>query len=189
MNFLSTIYEDLLKKIRDKTCRVGIIGMGYVGLPTMVAVANAGFRVAGIDTDGERVHHLNHGESYINDVPDDTLKSLIDANLISATSDYSETHDLDVILICVPTPITKYKEPDVGPLSSAIHEFSQHARRGQLVVLQSTTYPGTTEDELRPILEQGSGFVAGIDFHLAYSPEREDPGNTNFSTKTSERIN
>jgi len=184
---LATIYENLLKKIRDKTCRVGIIGMGYVGLPTMVAVANAGFRVAGIDTDGERVHHLNHGESYINDVPDDTLKSLIDANLISATSDYSETHDLDVILICVPTPITKYKEPDVGPLSSAIHEFSQHARRGQLVVLQSTTYPGTTEEFVLPVLEK-SGMKVGQDFNLAFALERVDPGNQRFDVQNVPKV-
>ena len=158
---------------------MGVIGLGYVGLPTMVAVAEAGFKVTGIDTDDSRVAQLNKGHSYIEDVSDETLRALAGTKKISATSNMAEVANLDVILVCVPTPITQYKEPDMQPMSAAIDGLAKYGLPGKLFVLQSTTYPGTTQEFVLPKLE-ARGQQVGKDFHLAFALERVDPGNSSF---------
>ena len=167
----------IIGKLTNRTARVGVIGMGYVGLPTMVAAAGSGFDVTGIDLAEDRVASVNAGRSHVEDVPSATLAALVGANKISATQDFGAIRDLDVVLVCVPTPITKNKEPDLKPLERAVSEMAQHMGTDQLVVLQSTTFPGTTQEFVLPKLEQ-SGLRAGHDFYLAFALERIDPGNT-----------
>lgn len=169
----------ILEKLHNRIAQVGVMGMGYVGLPTMVAAAEGGFTVTGIDISSQRVADVNAGKSYIEDVKDDTLRPLVKAGKISATTDYSVIHNLDVILVCVPTPITKNKEPDLRPMEEAVAGLEANLRRGQLIVLQSTTFPGTTEDFVLPKLER-TGYKAGVDFYLGFALERIDPGNTKF---------
>jgi UDP-N-acetyl-D-glucosamine dehydrogenase len=159
---------------------VAVAGLGYVGLPLAVEVAQAGFRVVGIDRDEARAARVNRGESYIGDVPPHRLKALVADGRLSAGTDYGVTDGADVILICVPTPLTKSKEPDLSFVTAAVGEVARHLRPGQLVVLESTTYPGTTQELVRPVLEAG-GLRAGRDFHLAFSPERIDPGNRRYA--------
>ena len=153
--------------------------MGYVGLPTMVAAAEGGFDVTGIDIDEDRVALVNSARSYIGDVPDSVLANLVRAEKIIATTSYEVIHDLDVVLVCVPTPITKNKEPDLRPMQDAISKLAGHMKRDQLVVLQSTTFPGTTQEVVLPKLES-DGRRAGKDFHLAFALERIDPGNRDY---------
>ena len=174
-----SIDSTLGHKISSRTAKVGVVGLGYVGLPTMVASATAGFEVTGIDIVQERVDHINAGVSYIRDVPSDALAPLVKEKKIAATTDYGATGSVDVIVICVPTPISKYREPELGPLQDAVHNLSKHMHGEQLVVLQSTTYPGTTEDLVLPQLQKPSHQV-GKHFYLAFSPERIDPGNQQY---------
>jgi UDP-N-acetyl-D-glucosamine dehydrogenase len=157
--------------------KIGIIGLGYVGLPLVIQFAKSGAEVLGIDVDETKVNALNAGESYIKHIPADAVKAQRDAGQIEATTDSARVKELDAVLICVPTPLDKNREPDLTYILSTARAIAPHLPKGIVVVLESTTYPGTTEDELRPILETGSGLKAGTDFHLAYSPEREDPGN------------
>lgn len=166
---------DLLQRIGSKAARVGVIGLGYVGLPLVQAFARAGFPVVGFDIDPEKVRTLAAGHSYIGHISAEKIRSLLDARF-EPTTDFSRLAEMDAILICVPTPLTESREPDLSAVVGTAETIARHLRRGQLVVLESTTYPGTTEDVVRPVLEQ-SGLGAGADFHLAYSPEREDPGN------------
>ena len=166
----------LLERLKDRSARVGVVGIGYVGLPSMVAIAEAGFRVTGIDSDESRVALINAGESYIEDVDKALLANLVHAEKISATTSYQAIRDLDVVLVCVPTPITKHKEPDLEPLKAAITGMAANMRREQLLVLQSTTYPGTTQEFVLPMLEK-TGLKVGKDFYLAFALERIDPGN------------
>jgi UDP-N-acetyl-D-glucosamine dehydrogenase len=157
--------------------KIGIIGLGYVGLPLVIQFAKSGVQVLGIDVDDKKVEALNCGESYIKHIPSSALQAQLKSGLIEATTDYQRVKELDAILICVPTPLDDKREPDLSYVLDTGRSIAPHLSKGTVVVLESTTYPGTTEDELRPILEQGSGLKAGTDFHLAYSPEREDPGN------------
>jgi UDP-N-acetyl-D-glucosamine dehydrogenase len=171
----------LEEKIKNRTARVGIIGLGYVGLPLAMEFAKAGFSVTGIDIQPSKVSLLNHGESYVQDVPTDTLKKWVAAGKFRATSDFSVISDLDTINIAVPTPLRKTKDPDMSYIVSACQETAKYLGRGKLVILESTTYPGTTDELVLPMLE-APGRKVGEDFFLCFSPERVDPGNPQFQT-------
>jgi UDP-N-acetyl-D-glucosamine dehydrogenase len=166
---------------------VAIVGAGYVGVPLAQVFADAGRRVLLVDRDPERVESLNRGESYIDDVPSEVLKRLVDAGTIRATTDYDALRDAEAILIALPTPLSKQREPDLSIVNAATEEIAKRLRRGHLVVLESTTYPGTTREEVLPRLE-ASGLRAGEDFHLAFSPERVDPGRSDWTTKNVPKI-
>jgi UDP-N-acetyl-D-glucosamine dehydrogenase len=166
---------------------VAIVGAGYVGVPLAQVFAEAGRSVVLVDVDAERVERLNRGDSYIEDVPSELLKRLVDDGL-SATTDYDELRDADAILVAVPTPLSKQREPDLRILLSAAAGIGKRLRPGHLVVLESTTYPGTTREDVRPVLERESGLTAGQDFHLAFSPERVDPGRTDWTTRNVPKI-
>jgi UDP-N-acetyl-D-glucosamine dehydrogenase len=182
------IKEQLLEKINNRTAVVGVIGLGYVGLPLAVEKANAGFKTRGFDIQEEKVRLVNEGHNYIGDVVDSVLENLIKERKLSATSDYSFIKEVDFVAICVPTPLDEYQQPDVSYVKSSTTEISKHLRKGTIVVLESTTYPGTTEELLLPILEEGSGLKCGQDFYLAFSPERVDPGNLIYKTKNTPKV-
>jgi UDP-N-acetyl-D-glucosamine dehydrogenase len=171
--------EQLRERIRAKTARVGIIGLGYVGLPLARAFTQAGFRVRGFDIDSAKVTRLERGESYIGHIPSKIIREMRQRGF-AATDCFERLAEVDVILICVPTPLTEAREPDLSFVVNSTRAIASTLRSGQLVVLESTTYPGTTNDVVKPILE-ATGLAAGKDFFLAYSPEREDPGNPNFA--------
>ncbi len=158
---------------------IAIIGLGYVGLPLCLQFARSGVRVLGLDIDAKKVRALNAGRSYIKHIPADEIKKLVRAGKFSASTDFAEIKNAEAVLICVPTPLKKNRTPDLSFVLNTGKSIAAHLQRGQLVVLESTTYPGTTENELREVLERGSKLKAGKDFHLAFSPEREDPGNPN----------
>ncbi|MBA2740376.1 MAG: nucleotide sugar dehydrogenase [Actinobacteria bacterium] len=167
---------------------VAIVGAGYVGLPLSQTFARAGRTVVLVDVDADRVAQLNEGKSYIEDVASDGFAQLVESGAISATTDYDELREADAILIALPTPLSRQREPDLTILLAATTEISKRLRKGHLVVLESTTYPGTTREKLQPILEEGSGLEAGPDFHLAFSPERVDPGNRHWTTKSVTKV-
>jgi len=179
--------NDLADRIEDRDAVVGIVGMGYVGLPLAHAFWECGFRVLGFDIDAEKVEALQDGRSYIKHIPSDQVAEMRRGDRFAATTDFSRLGETDAILICVPTPLTEMREPDLTFLQRTAEQMQPHLRQGQLVVLESTTYPGTTRDVLRPILE-GGGLAAGEDFLLAFSPEREDPGNPDFTTRTIPKV-
>ncbi len=182
-----SMYQVLLDKINRKQVNIGIIGLGYVGLPLAREFLKKNFRVIGFDIDDEKVSKINAGKSYIKHIDSEFIKKYVSSNSFSATNDFSRLKEVDVIIICVPTPIGKHYEPDLSFVLNTTKIISQHLRKGQLVILESTTYPGTTEEELLPILSQ-TGLKVGKDFFLGYSPEREDPGNKKFSTATIPKI-
>jgi UDP-N-acetyl-D-glucosamine dehydrogenase len=167
---------------------VAIVGAGYVGLPLARVFADAGKRVLLVDVDADRVAMLNAGESYIEDVPTEVLQPLVEQGLVAATTDYDEVRETDAILVALPTPLSKQREPDLRILVAATTEIAKRLRKGHLVVLESTTYPGTTREQVQPILEAGSGLEAGKDFHLAFSPERVDPGREDWTTKNVPKV-
>lgn len=167
---------ELKNKIENKTAATAIVGMGYVGLPHAAEIAGAGMSVIGLDVQEKRVVMLNRGESYISDVSKDALERIIAAGKFKASADFSLLARADVIIICVPTPLDKYKIPDISYITAAANEVKKYLRRGQLVILESTTYPGTTEEVLLPLFEE-TGLKCGRDFYLAFAPERIDPGN------------
>jgi UDP-N-acetyl-D-glucosamine dehydrogenase len=167
---------------------VAIVGAGYVGLPLAHVFADAGKHVLLVDVNSARVEMLNRGESYIEDVPSETLRPFVTDGRITATTDYDELRDADAILIALPTPLSRQREPDLRILVSAAEEIAKRLRPGQLVVLESTTYPGTTREQVQPALEAGSGLEAGNDFHLAFSPERVDPGREDWTTKNVPKV-
>jgi UDP-N-acetyl-D-glucosamine dehydrogenase len=167
--------------------KVGVIGLGYVGLPLALAFAEEGHEVIGLDADGRKVDALRAGESYIEDVPAESLAAVTAGQKLSATTHYEDLADCDAVIICVPTPLTASREPDLTHLVDSATSLSKVLRRGQLVSLESTTYPGTTRERLRPILEE-SGLAAGRDFHLAFSPERIDPGRTDYTVRTTPKV-
>lgn len=173
--------EELKRKIADRTARVHVIGLGYVGLSLAVELAKAGFTVRGIDVDLERVTRLNRGQSYLVDVATETLAPLVAAGHLTATTAFDEVGQADTLIICVPTPLRKSKEPDISFIVTALDSLLPHLHRGQLLVLESTTFPGTTEEVVQPRLE-AAGLVVGTDIFLAFSPERVDPGNRKFTT-------
>jgi UDP-N-acetyl-D-glucosamine dehydrogenase len=169
------------------TADIAIVGAGYVGLPLAVEFARAGRRVVCVETDQRKVEAIERGESYVEDVPEALLAELVDAGKLHATGDYAAVAGAGTILICLPTPLSRNREPDLDIITAATERIARHLRAGQLVVLESTTYPGTTRDVLRPILESG-GLVAGADFHLAMSPERIDPGRTDYTITTTPKV-
>ena len=176
---------ELLKKIQTKEAKIGIIGLGYVGLPLVIEFCNAGYKVTGFDIDENKVSILKRGKSYIKHIDADLIKKC--SSLFFPVSDFSKLSDMDCIIVCVPTPLNKYSEPDMSYVFNTAHAITDNLQKDQLIVLESTTYPGTTEDDMRAILEE-SGFKAGVDFHLAYSPEREDPNNKDYTTKTIPKV-
>jgi len=178
---------ELEKKIKSKKAKFGVVGLGYVGLPLAIEFAKEGFSVIGIDVSREKVDKLNKGENYIIDVNDSDLKLAIEKKLFRATTDYSVIEDIDAISICVPTPLRKTKDPDVSYIIAATEEIAKYIHRDLIIVLESTTYPGTTRELVLPMLEK-SGLKVGKDFYLAFSPERVDPGNPIYKTKNTPKV-
>ena len=180
--------ERLLEKIAKRDITVGVVGLGYVGLPLAVEKAKAGFKTIGFDVQEEKVKMVNEGHNYIGDVVNEDLKELVESGMMKATSDFSFVKDVDFIAVCVPTPLDKHQEPDISYVKSSTEAISKHLSRDTMVVLESTTYPGTTEELLLPILEEGSGLKCGEDFYLGFSPERVDPGNLIYKTKNTPKV-
>jgi UDP-N-acetyl-D-glucosamine dehydrogenase len=170
------------------TPEIAVVGAGYVGVPLADAFAEAGKHVVLVDVDEDRVARLNRGESYITDVPGEKLAAHVEAGRLTATTDYDVLRDVHAILIALPTPLSKQREPDLTIVESAAREIAKRLRKGQVVVLESTTYPGTTRELVQPLLEDGSGLKAGEDFHLAFSPERVDPGREDWTTRTTPKV-
>ncbi len=180
--------EILLNKIKSKEIIVGVVGLGYVGLPLAVEKAKAGYQTIGFDVQDRKVEMVNQGVNYIGDVVDSELKDLVEKGLLSATCDFSFIKDADFIAIAVPTPLDQYQQPDISYVRDSTIAVAQYLRQGSMVVLESTTYPGTTEELMLPLLEQGSGLKCGEDFYLAFSPERVDPGNLIYQTKNTPKV-
>lgn len=180
--------EELLKKIKNREIVAGVVGLGYVGLPLAVEKAKAGFKTIGFDVQSSKVDMVNQGHNYIGDVVDSDLADLVNTGLLSATTDFSFIKDVDFIAICVPTPLDEHQEPDISYVKNSVTELSKYLTSGTMVVLESTTYPGTTEELIKPILEQGSGLRCGLDFYLGFSPERVDPGNLIYKTKNTPKV-
>lgn len=180
--------KTLLKKIEEKTIRVGVVGLGYVGLPLAVEKAKAGFETVGFDVQTAKVEMVNAGQNYIGDVVDSDLAEIVKAGKLRATTDFSFIKEMDFIAICVPTPLDTHQEPDISYVRSSSEAVAKHLKAETMVVLESTTYPGTTEELIKPILEQGSGLVCGKDFYLGFSPERVDPGNLIYKTKNTPKV-
>ncbi|MCP4612532.1 MAG: nucleotide sugar dehydrogenase [Planctomycetes bacterium] len=179
--------KDWAKRIEEKQIKVGVLGLGYVGLPLAGEFASAGLKVVGFDIDEKKVRTLNSGRSIIKHVPNSKVKEIVKAGRFQATSNMARLKSVDAILVCVPTPLTQNREPDMQFIIKSTETIAKYLQRGQLIVLESTTYPGTTREVMIPIL-QSTGMKAGKDFHLAYSPEREDPGNKDFSTGTIPKV-
>lgn len=179
--------SEQLALIASKQYRVGIIGLGYVGIPLALTACKAGFPVVGFDIDARRVAQINRGESFIKHIPFEAIAAAIREERFRATTDFDELRDVDAIIIAVPTPLTKHREPDLSYVESTARTIAPRLRKGHLVVLESTTWPGTTDEILRPIFE-ATGLKSGVDFHLAFSPEREDPGNPDFGTSTIPKV-
>ena len=179
--------ELLSDKIRNRQARVGIIGLGYVGLPLAVEFAKAGFVTVAFDVDEDKVERLRRGESYIDDVPSKEVRTVTETGHMIATGDFSELDKVDTVAICVPTPLRKTGDPDLSDMVLAVDEIGRHLHAGQLIILESTTYPGTVEEMVRPKLESG-GLRAGEDFYLAFSPERVDPGNAQWKTRNIPKV-
>jgi UDP-N-acetyl-D-glucosamine dehydrogenase len=171
----------MLEKIKGRTAVIGVVGLGYVGLPLAVLQAKTGYRVIGVDEASEKVERVNRGENYISDVDSAELSQVVGAGRLTATNDFGSLRGCDVVLICVPTPLTKNKEPDISAVVSVTRQLAKHMHPDMLVVLESTTYPGTTEEVMLPILT-GGGLKVGQDLYVAFSPERVDPGNRSFKT-------
>jgi UDP-N-acetyl-D-glucosamine dehydrogenase len=179
--------DKMLKKISDRNVNVGVIGLGYVGLPLVMEFAFSKVKVVGFDIDQKKIDLLNQGKSYISHFSDDKIKKLINSNLFYPTGDFSLLSQQDVILICVPTPLDQYRDPDLTFVMNTIEEITHHLTKGQLIILESTTYPGTTDEEILPLLEK-TGMKIDQDFWLAFSPEREDPGREDYTTSTIPKV-
>ncbi|MGH6769854.1 MAG: nucleotide sugar dehydrogenase [Xanthobacteraceae bacterium] len=192
MNFVSVSKLDaeasrLLSSFEDKTARIGVIGLGYVGIPLAMTAVEYGFRVTGFDIDTDRVAQINRGESFIKHISSKALSTVVESKRLNATTDFEQLAEQDAILIAVPTPLTKQREPDLTFVVNSTQQIAKRLRKNQLVVLESTTYPGTTREVMKPILE-ATGLKSGTDFYLAFSPEREDPGNPDFNTRLIPKI-
>ena len=174
--------SDIVERLRNRQARIGIAGLGYVGLPLMLRFAEVGFRVLGFDIDRQKVDRVNSGETYFAHIPREKVAAPREAGLIEATDDFSRAGEVDALLLCVPTPLNTYREPDLSFVIGTLESLLPHMKAGQVLSLESTTWPGTTEEVLRPMLEE-RGFAIGEDVFLVYSPEREDPGNPKFTTK------
>lgn len=180
--------QELLQKIKSKTLTMGVVGLGYVGLPLAVDKAKHGFRTIGFDVQRKKVDMVNAGKNYIGDVVDADLKALVDTGMLSATSDFGFVKDVDFIAICVPTPLDAHQQPDISCVRDSAIEIAKYLTKDSIVVLESTTYPGTTEELLKPIFEKGSGLKCGEDFYLGFSPERVDPGNLIYKTSNTPKV-
>lgn len=180
--------EELIEKIRNRMLKMGVCGLGYVGLPLAVDKAKHGFRTVGFDIQQKKVDMVNAGKNYIGDVVDADLRELVSSGMLRATSDFSFVKDIDFIAICVPTPLDRHQQPDISYVRDSAQEIARYLKKGTIVVLESTTYPGTTEELLRPILEDGSGLICGEDFYLGFSPERVDPGNLIYKTCNTPKV-
>ena len=185
---LPPAFLQLQERILNHTACVGVIGLGYVGLPFAVEKAKVDFPVIGIEQNPKRAERVNQGDNYIDDVDNDELKALVEAGKLQALTSFDRVIDMDVIVICVPTPLTKNLTPDLSYIEKVTTEIAHHLRPGQLISLESTTYPGTTDEVMRPILEECSGLKQGRDFFLAHSPERVDPGNQRYTTKNTNKV-
>lgn len=182
------VKQILLDKIHNKQIVCGVVGLGYVGLPLAVEKAKAGYKTIGFDVQTEKVAMVNAGHNYIGDVVDSDLDILVKNKMLSATTDFSFIKDVDFIAICVPTPLDAHQQPDISYVRSSTIAISKYLKRGTMVVLESTTYPGTTEELIKPLLEDGSGLKCGEDFYLGFSPERVDPGNLIYKTKNTPKV-
>lgn len=186
--------EQFLNKIKDRSIKIGIIGMGYVGLPLALEFAEENFKVTGFDVDENKIPLLNKGKSYIKHIPAERIKLQVQKDNFKATDDFSKLSEMDAIIICVPTPLNKYREPDISYIKKSSETISRYFSKGKLVVLESSTYPGTTEEIIKPLLDKPLNpdikqeLVCGEDYFLAFSPEREDPNNPNFKTKTIPKV-
>lgn len=180
-------YEELFKKIETKEAIIGVVGLGYVGLPLAVEKAKAGYKVIGFDIQSSRVEKVNSGINYIGDVVNQELANIVQSGFLKATTDYARIQEVDAVAICVPTPLDIYQQPDTSYVKSSTNDIAKYAHEGMLVVLESTTYPGTTEEIIKPILE-AKGFKTGESIFIAYSPERVDPGNKQFKTKNTPKV-
>jgi UDP-N-acetyl-D-glucosamine dehydrogenase len=178
----------LLEKIQKKEAKVGVVGLGYVGLPLVIEFCKAGFSVTGFDIDENKIQALSNGKSYIKHIPDEKIQSLNEVGEFKASTNFALVENQDCILICVPTPLNKNREPDMSFIVSTAKQISPHIKKDQLIILESTTYPGTTQDVLLPELESGSGLQGNSDFFVAYSPEREDPNNKDFTTASIPKV-
>ena len=179
--------KDIQSKIYDKTAKIGIIGLGYVGLPLAVEFANNGFKVIGIDVDKGKVNQINNGENYIGDVSDEKLKQLVTSSKLSATTDFSVLGEIDAAIICVPTPLNKLKDPDVSYILNVLKQLAKYVHKNMFISLESTTYPGTTRELILPALEK-MNLKVGKDFYLCFSPERVDPGNEKYQIKNTPKV-
>lgn len=177
-----------VKQNREKEILVGVVGLGYVGLPLAVEKAKAGYKTIGFDIQPQKVEMVNQGINYIGDVVDSELKDLVEKGMLSATCDFNFIKDVDFVAIAVPTPLDEYQQPDISYVRDSASAIAKYIKKGSMVVLESTTYPGTTEELLLPILEKGSGLKCGEDFYLAFSPERVDPGNLIYQTKNTPKV-
>src|SRR5438270_8580254 len=184
---MSALAGRLKERIQERRARAGVVGLGYVGLPLAIEFARAGLTCTGIDLDVRKISAIGRGESYIADVSSSDVRTLAEAGRFAATNDFGVVADLDTVNICVPTPLRKTKDPDMSYIVSAVEKIAEHLRPGMLVVLESTTYPGTTRELVQPMLEAG-GLKAGVDFFLAFSPERVDPGNPKFNTRNVPKV-
>ena len=180
--------NEMLRKIENREIVVGVVGLGYVGLPLAVEKAKAGFKTIGFDVQAQKVEMVNAGHNYIGDVVDSDLAGIVKSGMLSATTDFSFVKDVDFVAICVPTPLDAHQQPDISYVRDSATSVSKYLKKGTMVVLESTTYPGTTEELIKPILEQGSGLKCGEDFYLGFSPERVDPGNLIYKTKNTPKV-
>ena len=185
---MTSVKESLMNSLRDHTARIGILGLGYVGLPLAVAFGEAGFHITGIDPDPRKVKAINNGESYVQDILSEQVARLVKAGRFSATTDFSALQHCDAVSICVPTPLRKTGDPDMSFIMSATDELAKYIHAGMIIVLESTTYPGTTREVLLPKLSKDNGLVVGKDFFLAFSPERVDPGREDWTTLNTPKV-
>jgi UDP-N-acetyl-D-glucosamine dehydrogenase len=184
----AAIKQRLIDKINNKTAIVGVIGLGYVGLPLAVEKAKAGYRTIGFDVQESKVNMVNEGHNYIGDIVDDDLYKVVEKKLLNATTEYSFVKDIDCVAICVPTPLDAHQQPDISYVKASTEAIADYLHKGMLIILESTTYPGTTEELILPILEEKSKLKCGEDFFLAFSPERVDPGNLIYKTKNTPKV-
>ena len=179
---------NLINKIENKSAKIGVIGLGYVGLPLAIEFTNAGYKVIGIDVNQNKVNSINSGKNYIKDVKDDTLRDVVDKKLLTATTNFNEVKNLDAISICVPTPLNKEKNPDISYIVSVMEEIKDHIHENMLVVLESTTYPGSTKELILPYISDNKELIPGKNIFLCFSPERIDPGNKTYNTSNTPKV-
>jgi UDP-N-acetyl-D-glucosamine dehydrogenase len=180
-------HQQLLQRLRNREALIGVVGLGYVGLPLSLTYAENGYRVLGLDIDTAKIEAINAGQSYIQHIDGGRIQQARDHQLLEASTDFARASEADALILCVPTPLNQYREPDLSFIRDTMAALLPHLRPGQVLSLESTTYPGTTEEELRPLVEQ-QGLVIGENFFLVYSPEREDPGNAHFNTATIPKV-